>query len=33
MPEDNARVAIDVDAPAFMTRFVERLRALVEASA
>ena len=33
LPEDNARVALDVDAPAFMTRFVERLRALVEASA
>jgi purine nucleosidase len=33
MPEDNARVALDVDAPAFMTRFTERLRALVEASA
>ena len=33
MPEDNARVALDVDAPAFMTRFVERLRALVEACA
>ena len=33
MPEDNARVAIDVDAPAFMARFVERLRALVEACA
>jgi purine nucleosidase len=32
MPEDNARVALDVDAPAFMTRFTERLRALVEAS-
>ena len=26
MPEDNARVAIDVDAPAFMTRFVEPSR-------
>ena len=33
MPEDNARVALDVDAPAFMTRFVERLRSLVEACA
>ena len=33
MPEDNARVALDVDAPAFMTRFTQRLRALVEASA
>ena len=33
MPEDNARVALDVDAPAFMTRFVERLAALVEACA
>ena len=32
MPEDNARVALDVDAPAFMTRFAERLRALVEAA-
>jgi purine nucleosidase len=32
-PEDNARVAIDVDAPAFMTRFVGRLAALVEACA
>lgn len=33
MPEDNARVALDVDAPAFMNRFTERLRALVEESA
>jgi purine nucleosidase len=33
MPEDNARVTIDVDAPAFMTRFVGRLAALVEACA
>ena len=33
MPEDNARVALDVDAPAFMTRFVGRLAALVEACA
>ena len=33
MPEDNARVALDVDAPAFMSRFIERLRTLVEASA
>jgi hypothetical protein len=33
MPEDNARVALDVDAPAFMKRFVERLRTLVEACA
>jgi purine nucleosidase len=33
MPEDNARVALDVDAPAFMSRFTERVRALVEASA
>ena len=33
MPEDNARVAIDVDAPAFMARFVGRLAALVEACA
>ena len=32
MPEDNARVALDVDAPAFMDRFIERLRSLVEAS-
>jgi hypothetical protein len=32
MPEDNARVALDVDAPAFMDRFTERLRSLVEAS-
>jgi purine nucleosidase len=33
MPQDNARVALDVDAPAFITRFTERLRALVRASA
>jgi purine nucleosidase len=33
MPEDNARVALDVDAPAFMTRFIQRLGALVEACA
>jgi purine nucleosidase len=33
MLEDNARVALEVDAPAFMARFLERLRALVEASA
>jgi purine nucleosidase len=33
VPEDNARVALDVDAPAFMSRFIERLRSLVEASA
>jgi purine nucleosidase len=33
MPEDNARVALDVDVPAFMSRFTERVRALVEASA
>lgn len=33
MPEDNARVAIDVDVPTFMTRFVGRLAALVEACA
>ncbi|MGZ8651623.1 MAG: nucleoside hydrolase [Actinomycetota bacterium] len=33
MPEDNARVALHVDASAFMARFTERLRALVEASA
>jgi len=32
MPEDNARVALDVDAPAFMTRFIERLASLVELS-
>jgi purine nucleosidase len=32
MPEDNARVALDVDTPAFMSRFIERLRTLVEAS-
>jgi hypothetical protein len=33
MVEDNARVALDVDAPAFMTRFTGRLRSLVEAIA
>ncbi|MGZ5301691.1 MAG: nucleoside hydrolase [Actinomycetota bacterium] len=33
MPEDNTRVALDVDASAFMARFTDRLRALVEASA
>ncbi len=33
MPDDNARVALGVDAPAFMERFVGRLRSLVEASA
>jgi purine nucleosidase len=32
-PEDNARVALDVEAAVFMTRFTDRLRALVEASA
>jgi purine nucleosidase len=29
-PEDNARVALDVDAGAFTARFVDRLRALVQ---
>jgi purine nucleosidase len=33
MPDDNARVALDVDAPAFMERFIGRLRSLVGASA
>ena len=33
MPEDNARVALDVDAPAFMERFIERLTSLVESFA
>ena len=33
MSDDNARVALDVDAPAFMDRFTERLRSLVEAGA
>ena len=33
MPDDNVRVALDVDAPAFMARFIERLAALVEAQA
>lgn len=33
MPEDNARVAVDVDAPTFMRRFIDRLSALVEAGA
>jgi purine nucleosidase len=33
MVEDNARVALDVDAPAFMTRFTGRLRSLVQATA
>jgi len=33
MPEDNARVALDVDAPVFMDRFGRRLRSLVEAGA
>jgi purine nucleosidase len=32
-PEDDARVALDLDEPAFIGRFVERLRALVEARA
>lgn len=32
-PEANARVAFDVDEEAFMTRFVERLRSLVESRA
>lgn len=32
MPDDNARVALDVDAPAFMTRFIDRVAALVQAS-
>lgn len=32
MPEDNARVALEVDAPAFMDRLTARLRSLVEAS-
>jgi purine nucleosidase len=32
-PRDNARVALDVDAPAFMARLQERLRSLVEANA
>ncbi|MEX2202563.1 MAG: nucleoside hydrolase [Actinomycetota bacterium] len=31
--EDNARVALDVDAPAFISRFNDRLRSLVAASA
>jgi purine nucleosidase len=31
--DENARVALDVDAAAFMSRFVERLRGLVEAGA
>ncbi len=30
MPEDNARVALDVDAPRFMARLIERLASLVE---
>ena len=33
MQEDNARVALDVDAPAFMARLIERLASLVERSA
>jgi purine nucleosidase len=33
MPEDNARVALDVDDAAFMDRFIGRLRSLVEAGA
>ena len=32
-PEDNALVALDVDAPAFMDVFVQRLRSLVEGRA
>jgi purine nucleosidase len=32
-PEANARVALDVDEGAFMTRFVERVRSLVESRA
>jgi inosine-uridine nucleoside N-ribohydrolase len=32
-PEANARVAFDVDEAAFMKRFVERVRALVESRA
>ncbi len=32
-PQENAVVALDVDAPAFMTAFIERLRSLVEGSA
>jgi hypothetical protein len=32
-PEANARVALEVAAEAFMERFVERLRSLVEARA
>jgi purine nucleosidase len=32
-PRDNARVALDVDAPAFMQRLQDRLRSLVEAGA
>ena len=32
-PEDNALVALDVDAPAFMDVFVQRLRSLVERQA
>jgi formate hydrogenlyase transcriptional activator len=32
-PHDNARVALDVDVPAFMTRLIERLAALVERTA
>ena len=31
-PQENAVVALDVDAPAFMTTFIERLRSLVEGS-
>jgi purine nucleosidase len=32
-PDDDARVALDLDEPTFIARFVERLRALVEARA
>ncbi len=30
-PQENAVVALDVDAPAFMASFIERLRSLVVA--
>jgi hypothetical protein len=32
-PEANARVALEVDEAAFMARFVERVRSLVESKA
>ena len=32
-PQENAVVALEVDAPAFMTAFIDRLRSLVEGSA